>query len=459
MKEQVYRVGKGVRSIMDKEATQMYDDEIDIRELIIKLWDRKIVILGVTLAAALIAGLVSIFAIPTRYQATATVTLSQPTLFSSGTGVGVSNNSTQQNLPINLTQFYSSRLLTASDLLNLASSSDLLRATLSSPDISHRAGTPNLTTFQSQTSTQAVGSSLIQLQVTEKDPQMSAALANVWAALFVQRVNNILGISDGDIKALEAKQADAKQTWDQAEGELSTELKSNQSTSLNEQFSQEKNALDAYLGKITAINLLISEVQRQQTVLGESPQAAPLQLDQALNLLSLEQSAVGIGDGTLSPQVQLTGPTIFASDFTVGKAQSDLEEFSASLNKQKSELEADLVQIENKILVIHTSLELESYKVDQLTQNRDQAKAQYLALGDQLQQMQMFKENVQIAQVASPALPPEKPISRNGLRNVLLAGVLGLMLSVFGVLALDWWRNSTDEKQETKKDVSRMQEG
>jgi len=46
-----------------------------------------------------------------------------------------------------------------------------------------------------------------------------------------------------------------------------------------------------------------------------------------------------------------------------------------------------------------------------------------------------------LANISVEAVPPEKAVSRKTLMNTALAGMLGLILSVFGALAMNWWRN------------------
>ena len=56
------------------------------------------------------------------------------------------------------------------------------------------------------------------------------------------------------------------------------------------------------------------------------------------------------------------------------------------------------------------------------------------------------------------ALPPEEPNKPHLLLNTTLELVFGLMLSAFGALAMDWWRNDGEDEQENKKDGVRMEE-
>ncbi|MGB3978485.1 MAG: GNVR domain-containing protein [Tepidanaerobacteraceae bacterium] len=48
--------------------------------------------------------------------------------------------------------------------------------------------------------------------------------------------------------------------------------------------------------------------------------------------------------------------------------------------------------------------------------------------------------------VVSPAIVPESPVAPRKMLNVAIAMVLGLMLGVFVVFFMDYWKNSADPK-------------
>ena len=189
---------------LDSKGT--YEDEIDIRELIIKLWSHRIVILGVTLLVALAAGLISAFSMPHQFQATATVTLIQSNLsgqsmysnLSSGEGLSQS----QQSISNPLNPFYSSKSPLPSDLVTWATSDSVLTQVLHVPNIAAQTDGLTLEALRSKMNASGIGASLIQLQVTQNDPQDAAALANAWASVMVNGLNNVYGVPESGLSLL-----------------------------------------------------------------------------------------------------------------------------------------------------------------------------------------------------------------------------------------------------------------
>ena len=77
----------------------------------------------------------------------------------------------------------------------------------------------------------------------------------------------------------------------------------------------------------------------------------------------------------------------------------------------------------------------------QFTMKRDQSQRLYAALLQGQLVVTALAQSSKVASVSVEAVPPEKAVSRKTLMNTALAGILGLMLSVFGVLAMNWWRS------------------
>ncbi len=439
---------------MNSEAIDTHEDEIDLRELVHKLGKYKFVILGITLFLALIGGLISLLG-PRTYTAAAIVTLYQPTLFSNQGGVGVSSTDVggsqlQMSLPANgLQAFYSTVRPTANDLADLVTSGDLLSAVLASPEISSKYHDLDLESLQGQMKASPIGNSLVHLQLTQDTPDAAATLANAWATAVAEKLNDSYGISESDVKIVASQVANAQQARDQAEAALSDELMHNQSAALNVQLTEQKAALTGYLDKQNSLSLLATDVQRLQGLLGKAPSSAPLPFDQGLSIISLEQGAVAVNSS--APQLQIPTSGIFGPEYSIGDAQVLLTEFSNSLNQQQSLLDTNVGQVKDQILKTQTTLEQESHRLDQAIQARDATKAQFLTLSMQLQQMQLFRQNAPVAKVTSTALPPKKPDSRRTVANTVAGAAIGLVLSVFGVLAVDWWlKGNRDEAKDSR---------
>jgi uncharacterized protein involved in exopolysaccharide biosynthesis len=423
----------------------IYEDEIDLRELALKLWHRRIIILAVTLSFALIAGLNS-FAAPRKYQATAIVRLSQPQLYI-GSNTDLTGSQLRLNLSSNVVQsVYSTIPPTAGDIVKLATSDDLLTSVLTSSKISRQFSQVPLAALRSQITAAKIGDTLVQLQATQDTPEAAATLTNAWATALTAKLNESFGISEDIVKLVKTQLTEAQQALDQAEENLDEELKHNQSASLGVHLEEEKQALAAYLQKKNDLNLLARDIQRLQDLLGKTTPSAPLPFDQALTILSLEQRAVVVGN-TNVPQLQVSGSEIFGDGYTVGAAQAMLDDFSTSLKQEQSALDADVAQLQSQILVTQTTLEQENSALNKAIQARDESKARILALSIQLQQMQLYSQSAPMAKVTSTAVPPQKAVSRGELTNVVMGGIMGLILSVFGILIWDWWRGGNSEGQ------------
>ena len=99
-------------------------------------------------------------------------------------------------------------------------------------------------------------------------------------------------------------------------------------------------------------------------------------------------------------------------------------------------------EIAANIRELNTQLEKEKARELELTNNRDLALKAYQTL---LQKETEIKSAPQVSNavtVASQAIPPEMSISRGTVRNVFIAGVLGVVLGAFVIIVLLWWKSS-----------------
>lgn len=87
---------------------QYYEDEIDLKELIMALWKRKKMIIAFTLIAAILAGLFSMFVLPTVYETKLNIVISMPEVYHTRYG--------DYTLPITTNEQYIG-LITSNDVL------------------------------------------------------------------------------------------------------------------------------------------------------------------------------------------------------------------------------------------------------------------------------------------------------------------------------------------------------
>lgn len=82
----------------ESRTTCTYENEIDLREVLLTLWRHRAVILGVFLAAVMISGIVSFFVLTPVYEVTATLDLGNVAPPGSGTTQPVLAPATAQEL-------------------------------------------------------------------------------------------------------------------------------------------------------------------------------------------------------------------------------------------------------------------------------------------------------------------------------------------------------------------------
>jgi len=87
---------------------QYYEDEIDLKELILALWKRKTMIIAFTLIAAIIAGMFSMFVLSPVYETKLNIVISMPAAYNTRYG--------EYKLPITTNEQYIN-LITSNDVL------------------------------------------------------------------------------------------------------------------------------------------------------------------------------------------------------------------------------------------------------------------------------------------------------------------------------------------------------
>ena len=114
---------------------------------------------------------------------------------------------------------------------------------------------------------------------------------------------------------------------------------------------------------------------------------------------------------------------------------------SSSLQTQLSSLETRLDELEPSILSLQQQLLQIGVERDRLTRIRDISSQTLMTLLQKVEEKRIASDiDTGGIKLASHAAVPEVPISSRKLVNVILAGMAGLVLSVFIVSLIDWLR-------------------
>jgi succinoglycan biosynthesis transport protein ExoP len=411
---------------MTTDPVSNYEDEIDLRAIALTLWKARRLIISVTLTAAVAAFVFSFWILPRQYQATAYVFIGQPV-------VKFTKSQTDSGITISPT------LPDLGAVVKLAVAPELLESVLKDPAVAAAMGNEeiSISDMTGMATASAVGKDQLSLEVTDTDPQRAALLANTWAEKLTAVVNVTYGLG-AMAQALDSQVLQSQQDYKQAQTAFEGALSKSQANAMSAQLDSKKADLGSVLGSIVRTQKVLDDLQFFEQGLSGMPGETPLSLGDGLALTTLRQRALTVSSDNYTVQVDSAS---FAG-FSVSKALEAATQMRAGLQDQLTRLQSDQSRLEQEIPQLQTDLENTNAQVTQFALKRNQSQGLYTDLLQMQQQVAtVLTQSSKVASVSVQAVPPDKKSSPKVVLNTALAGMLGLMLSVFGVLAVNWWRN------------------
>ena len=408
-----------------------FDDEIDLRAILLTLWKGKWWIIGATLLLAVAVYAYSKLALPKQYEATALVIITRPSLIA--------------NLDSSIQT--TSQLPDSKSLADLAMVDDLLLAVYQAPVVAEAAEVDDITLsgLRGRLAASLVGTNQIRLVATDTDPQRAALLANTWAEQLTLRLNTLFGTDSASVDDLQAQASQARLDWDSAEQSLLESLSQSQLDSLEVRLQQARDSLKTILNAIDTLDQLISDAQIMQTRLESQGASQPLTFQDALSLISLQQQAIGQLQGLQFVISAEAATGMLGTDYTVADARTDLGTLVTAIQAQRQEYATRAETTTATVTTLATDLENATYQLTQLTVQRDLSLQAYQALSSQAVEVQItLSQNDQTAKIAGLALPPEEPSGPRSAINGVIAGALGFLVSTALVFLLNWWKTQPD---------------
>jgi uncharacterized protein involved in exopolysaccharide biosynthesis len=416
-----------------------HDDEIDLRTIAITLWNARKVIFTATLVAALAAFVVSFWFLPRTYQATAYVFIGQPP-------VEFSKSSTDSGFKI------SYLLPDLKAVVALSTAPRLLESVLKDPVVAAAVGDEEISLDEMLTAID-VGKDQLRLQVTDTDPQRAALLANTWAEKIVDVVNSTYGLSIV-AQTLDPQVSHSQQDYEQAQTALEDALSQSVVEALKAHLQRNRADLECVLDSSSQITRVLADLTAFEQSLSGMSSESPISLGDGLALTALRQRSLISQpcqlNGLPQPQYQPSNASDFTAqidsasfgEVTISKALEAATQMRAGLQAQLTRLQSDQSRLEQEIPQLQRDLENAQARLDQLTTKRDQSLELYNDLLKTQQQIAtVLTQSSRVASVSVQAVPPDKKSSPKVVVNTAVVGMLGLMLSAFWVLAVNWWRN------------------
>ncbi len=405
------------------------EEEIDLRAyavILLKYWKW---ILGVTLAAAIVALVVS-FLLPPTYEATALVIIKQPQYV-------------MQFDPRfeTLTQQPAYKAYP-----DLALGDEVLEALLARLNPRPRE-VETLQDLRSMVEAKAgTDPSVVRLVVRARDPQEAARIANLWAGLFVAHANRVYGAGDEELQQLEEQLSRAQAELEAAEQALIEFQARNQASILEAQLDSLKRQQADSLADRRAITYILQDIRALREQLNRQPDERPASLADDLTALLLQIKAFNV-QASAPIQLQVSGTESLSSK-SIGETIALLDDMAQALEAKSAEVGQRIEELSPEILSLQEQLQEIYTESDQLTRQRDLAKETYIALARKVEETRIAMQGAEsTARLASRAAVSEEPASPRKLLNTAIAGALGLMLSVFGVFVVAWWRSEAGERR------------
>lgn len=408
--------------------------EIDLRKVILTVWEKKFWILAFSLLVGVVVFLY-FFLQPRKYEATAVIALTKP-----------------RYLP-NFDPRYQTVPSTAVNnkvVMDIAKSDEIAIYVFDSwndPDkrLDQRRA------FRQNSLLVKAGSdpTVISLTVRLESAQEAARLANLWADRVVERINTLYsGQDQAQLTFFEAQIAVAGQSLRVAENKLADFEGRNPTRSLQAQ-------LDALLNQqqdLLRRQQLIAALQRDARALLNEVASLPgssvlppemrtrllvLQLRQYMDATVIQSETSRSIPSQFQMQLPLAAPeqALTAADF-----RQVIEQWLASLDEQAFEVEALLQDYPAVITPLQQQIEQFTEEKHRLTLEREVAADTYNTLNRKYQEVRItMQDSAGDAKIASRALPPIRPAARGTLTYTLAALIGAATLAVVFVLSRDWW--------------------
>jgi len=280
---------------------------------------------------------------------------------------------------------------------------------------------------------------LIGIKVRGKDPKKITAIANAWGEAYERYVNELYGQKPQSPENIRAQVAEARETYQKAEEALVKFLGNNQIDALTREIKAKKDALSDYYATKRQLDCLIADARALRDHLREGASSSATADD--FSILLLRASAFTLLSPGLPAQLQLSLEQEGGTRSSAEERIRDLDALIAVLEARREEVQSLIGKgaLQQEILQLEEQLEREEAKKRELTQARDLAWDTYQTLARKEAEVQVATQ-VRDTEVrfAVPAAEPKEPVAPKRKLNIAVAGVLGLMVGVFGAFLAEY---------------------
>lgn len=416
------------------------EDEIDIRQLIETLFRGKWIVAAITAVALITSGVISFFAIPPTYEATVTLLANQPSV------TAPRDRTTAEQV---LEAMSSYPPLTVQTHKSQLRNSEVLQRAIAKLGLEE-----DVHSLRNNVKTDVVkDTSLVTLTVSYRDPETAARIANAIAEEYVAFMNEVYESQVARAREFTAQQIEVesealKKALDDLKQFLQEPMTSEQ---LADEVRSKLSLLTEYKTKRMSAQLeataLQAEISRAKEELANTPPVL-VTTKSIANDPYLQQLAAELGRTDVLNLSGLKMETEEVNPVAVSLRQkiADNEIQLARLNKMLNEYERAIEALEKDLNQLQAALAEKEVAERQLREQLSILQEAHSALAKQREQTRITEASKVLEKmitIVERAIPPTAPSRPRKLLNMAVAGVLGLMVGVFAVFFMEFWKKSS----------------
>jgi len=406
------------------------EEEIDLREYINVIVRRWKWIAGITLVAVITAAIVSFLVLPPVYQARAGVVI------------------VKSRSEIAFEPKY--RTLTEEDIASRRKALEaLVRSSSVAAEVIDKLGS---TLQPEEREVEALldivettsNGDLIGIKVEGKDPSKIAAIANAWGEAYERYVNELYGGRIQSPEDIQPQVAEARSSYKETEEALARFMGDNQIEALSREIGAKQNTLADYYSTTQMLDRLIADATALRDQLRQGASSA--RTGNSLSILLLQASSFTLLSPGLPVQLQLSFDEQSILESSAEEQVQELDVLLSVLEARLAGVQARIDEraLQQEILQLQEQLEREQARMRELTQARDLAWETYNTLARKEAEVGVASQATDTeVRFAVRAVEPKEPVAPKKILNIAIAGVLGLMVGVFGAFLVEYfegWR-------------------
>jgi len=305
---------------------------------------------------------------------------------------------------------------------------------------------------------------LIEIVVRSTDSKKAAAIANAWGEAYETYVNELYSGRPQSAEDIGAQVVEARETYEEAQVALTKFMGDNRIESLSREIEAKQNALADYYATKQGLDRLIGDAKALRDQLHKGPSSSTasdlsvlllranafmvstsLPLQPSTSLPLQPSTSFPLQPSTSFPlQLQLSLGQMAGLEGSAEEQLGDLDTLISVLDARREEVQSLIGEgsIQQEVLQLQEELEREEARRRELTQARDLAWETYQTLARKEAEVEVSAQVTDTeVRFAVHAVEPKSPVAPKKKLNIAIAGVLGLVVGVFGAFMMEYFQS------------------